>query len=111
MVTAGVITSVEGLLRESGGVLELPAFFAFGASFGAFAGLLPGFASGLVLACSEWSCLPRVARVWLAAVAAAGILALEQTYTAKALAALLDLDASGRFGGQPVVFLNTFGPK
>jgi D-cysteine desulfhydrase len=38
-------------------------------------------------------------------------LALEQTYTAKALAALLELDAAGRFGGEPVVFLNTFGPR
>ncbi|MFJ9457506.1 1-aminocyclopropane-1-carboxylate deaminase/D-cysteine desulfhydrase [Kitasatospora sp. NPDC101447] len=38
-------------------------------------------------------------------------LELEQTYTAKALAALLELDAAGRFGGEPVVFLNTFGPR
>ncbi|MDH6706589.1 D-cysteine desulfhydrase [Kitasatospora sp. MAA19] len=38
-------------------------------------------------------------------------LALEHTYTAKALAALLDLDASGRFGDEPVLFLNTFGPR
>ncbi|MCC9310746.1 pyridoxal-phosphate dependent enzyme [Kitasatospora sp. RB6PN24] len=38
-------------------------------------------------------------------------LRLEQTYTAKAFAALLDLDASGRLGGEPVLFLNTFGPR
>ncbi|WP_426402995.1 pyridoxal-phosphate dependent enzyme [Streptomyces sp. R-07] len=38
-------------------------------------------------------------------------LELESTYTAKALAALIALDASGRFGGEPVVFLNTFGPR
>ncbi|MEV7523172.1 pyridoxal-phosphate dependent enzyme [Streptomyces sp. NPDC091371] len=38
-------------------------------------------------------------------------LELETTYTAKALAALTDLDAAGRFGGEPVVFLNTFGPR
>jgi D-cysteine desulfhydrase len=38
-------------------------------------------------------------------------LSLELTYTAKALAALLELDAAGRFGGEPVVFLNTFGPR
>ncbi|KUJ49665.1 1-aminocyclopropane-1-carboxylate deaminase [Streptomyces albus subsp. albus] len=38
-------------------------------------------------------------------------LELENTYTAKALAALLDLDAADRFGPGPVVFLNTFGPR
>ncbi|MFG2848694.1 pyridoxal-phosphate dependent enzyme [Kitasatospora sp. NPDC048296] len=38
-------------------------------------------------------------------------LELELTYTAKALAALLDLDAAGRFADGPVVFLNTFGPR
>jgi D-cysteine desulfhydrase len=36
---------------------------------------------------------------------------LEQTYTAKAFAALLGLDAAGQFGGETVVFLNTFGPR
>ncbi|MFG2918606.1 pyridoxal-phosphate dependent enzyme [Kitasatospora sp. NPDC048298] len=36
---------------------------------------------------------------------------LELTYTAKALAALLDLDAAGRFADGPVLFLNTFGPR
>ncbi|MEU9047149.1 MULTISPECIES: pyridoxal-phosphate dependent enzyme [unclassified Kitasatospora] len=38
-------------------------------------------------------------------------LELELTYTAKAMAALLDLDAAGRFADGPVVFLNTFGPR
>jgi D-cysteine desulfhydrase len=38
-------------------------------------------------------------------------LELETTYTAKALAALTDLDASGYFGDSPVVFLNTYGPR
>ncbi|MFE7527337.1 1-aminocyclopropane-1-carboxylate deaminase/D-cysteine desulfhydrase [Kitasatospora sp. NPDC057542] len=38
-------------------------------------------------------------------------LELEQTYTAKAFAALLELDTAGRFEGEPVVFLNTFGPR
>ncbi|MGE7438707.1 hypothetical protein [Kitasatospora sp. NPDC001175] len=37
--------------------------------------------------------------------------ALEQTYTTKAFAAFLELDAAGRFGGEPVVLLNTFGPR
>ncbi|MFE5709282.1 1-aminocyclopropane-1-carboxylate deaminase/D-cysteine desulfhydrase [Streptomyces sp. NPDC056501] len=38
-------------------------------------------------------------------------LTLEHTYTAKALAALLDLDATGRLDGGPVVFLQTHGPR
>ncbi|MGW3498881.1 1-aminocyclopropane-1-carboxylate deaminase/D-cysteine desulfhydrase [Streptomyces sp. NPDC001020] len=38
-------------------------------------------------------------------------LELEDVYTAKAFAALLDLDAANRFGPEPVVFLNTFGPR
>lgn len=38
-------------------------------------------------------------------------LELESTYTAKALAALIALDGAGRFNGEPVVFLNTFGPR
>ncbi|MGW8354613.1 1-aminocyclopropane-1-carboxylate deaminase/D-cysteine desulfhydrase [Streptomyces wedmorensis] len=38
-------------------------------------------------------------------------LTLERTYTAKALAALLDLDAAGRLDGGPVVFLQTHGPR
>ncbi|WP_031002448.1 1-aminocyclopropane-1-carboxylate deaminase/D-cysteine desulfhydrase [Streptomyces sp. NRRL F-5727] len=38
-------------------------------------------------------------------------LELESTYTAKALAALVDLDAAGSLGREPVVFLNTFGPR
>ncbi|MEU6928087.1 pyridoxal-phosphate dependent enzyme [Streptomyces sp. NPDC046385] len=38
-------------------------------------------------------------------------LPLEPVYTGKALAALLDLDAAGRFGAGPVLFLNTFGPR
>jgi D-cysteine desulfhydrase len=38
-------------------------------------------------------------------------LQLERTYTAKVFAALLELDAAGRFAGEPVVFLNTFGPR
>lgn len=43
---------------------------------------------------------------------AAGVgLALETVYTAKALAALLALDAHGRFETGPVVFLNTYGPR
>lgn len=36
---------------------------------------------------------------------------LEPVYTGKALAALLALDAQGRFGAGPVLFLNTFGPR
>ncbi|MFF6772300.1 pyridoxal-phosphate dependent enzyme [Streptomyces sp. NPDC012637] len=38
-------------------------------------------------------------------------LILERTYTAKALAALLDLDAAGRLDDGPVVFLQTHGPR
>ncbi|MFG2328085.1 pyridoxal-phosphate dependent enzyme [Streptomyces sp. NPDC048604] len=38
-------------------------------------------------------------------------LTLERTYTAKAFAALLDLDAAGRLDGGPVVFLQTHGPR
>ena len=38
-------------------------------------------------------------------------LRLETVYTAKALAALLALDAAGRFGAGPVLFLNTYGPR
>ncbi|MFF0473532.1 pyridoxal-phosphate dependent enzyme [Streptomyces sp. NPDC004284] len=38
-------------------------------------------------------------------------LTLERTYTAKALAALLDLDAAGRLDGGPVLFLQTHGPR
>ncbi|MFD8208796.1 pyridoxal-phosphate dependent enzyme [Streptomyces sp. NPDC059695] len=38
-------------------------------------------------------------------------LSLERTYTAKAFAALLDLDAGGGLGGGPVVFLQTHGPR
>ncbi|MCZ0982575.1 pyridoxal-phosphate dependent enzyme [Streptomyces diastatochromogenes] len=38
-------------------------------------------------------------------------LELERTYTAKAFAALLDLDAAGRLDGGPVVFLQTHGPR
>ncbi|MEU8757707.1 pyridoxal-phosphate dependent enzyme [Streptomyces sp. NPDC048659] len=39
-------------------------------------------------------------------------LELEPVYTAKALAALLSLEESGRFeGAGPVVFLNTYGPR
>ncbi|NNH70673.1 pyridoxal-phosphate dependent enzyme [Nocardia uniformis] len=36
---------------------------------------------------------------------------LEPVYTAKAMAALLDLNAHGRFDGGPVLFLNTNGPR
>lgn len=36
---------------------------------------------------------------------------LEPVYTAKAMAALMDLDAHGRFGDGPVVYLNTNGPR
>ncbi|MGW5781696.1 hypothetical protein [Streptomyces sp. NPDC003863] len=36
---------------------------------------------------------------------------LERTYTAKALAALLDLDATGRLDGGPAVFPQTHGPR
>ncbi|WP_306362786.1 1-aminocyclopropane-1-carboxylate deaminase/D-cysteine desulfhydrase [Nocardia sp. CC227C] len=44
---------------------------------------------------------------------AAGLenLELEPVYTAKALAALLELDARGHFGAGPVVYLNTNGPR
>ncbi|MEU4276767.1 1-aminocyclopropane-1-carboxylate deaminase/D-cysteine desulfhydrase [Streptomyces tanashiensis] len=38
-------------------------------------------------------------------------LTLERTYTAKAFAALLDLDAAGGLSGGPVVFLQTHGPR
>ncbi|MFC9787324.1 1-aminocyclopropane-1-carboxylate deaminase/D-cysteine desulfhydrase [Rhodococcus sp. NPDC127528] len=38
-------------------------------------------------------------------------LTLEPVYTAKAMAAVLALDAAGRLGGGPVVFLNTNGPR
>lgn len=38
-------------------------------------------------------------------------MALEPVYTAKAMAALLDMNAHGRFGDDPVVFLNTNGPR
>ncbi|MFD0275567.1 1-aminocyclopropane-1-carboxylate deaminase/D-cysteine desulfhydrase [Kitasatospora sp. NPDC127111] len=47
----------------------------------------------------------------LARAAAHAGLALERTYTAKALAALLDLDETGRLDGGPVVFLHTHGPR
>nr|WP_218001563.1 pyridoxal-phosphate dependent enzyme [Nocardia niigatensis] len=36
---------------------------------------------------------------------------LEPVYTAKAMAALLDMNAHGRFGDGPVVYLNTNGPR
>ncbi|MFD0363399.1 1-aminocyclopropane-1-carboxylate deaminase/D-cysteine desulfhydrase [Nocardia sp. GCM10030253] len=42
--------------------------------------------------------------------AAAG-LELEPVYTAKALAALTDLDARSELGDGPIVFLNTYGPR
>ncbi|MFF3608365.1 hypothetical protein [Streptomyces sp. NPDC002463] len=35
----------------------------------------------------------------------------ERTYTAEALAALLDLDATGRLDGDPLPFLRTHGPR
>ncbi|WP_042443840.1 1-aminocyclopropane-1-carboxylate deaminase/D-cysteine desulfhydrase [Streptacidiphilus jiangxiensis] len=38
-------------------------------------------------------------------------LTLERTYTAKALAALQDLDAAGSLGDGPIVFLQTHGPR
>ncbi|MFE7797394.1 1-aminocyclopropane-1-carboxylate deaminase/D-cysteine desulfhydrase [Nocardia sp. NPDC057440] len=38
-------------------------------------------------------------------------LELETVYTAKALAALIDLDARGELGDGPVVFLDTYGPR
>ncbi|WP_157573790.1 1-aminocyclopropane-1-carboxylate deaminase/D-cysteine desulfhydrase [Nocardia jejuensis] len=38
-------------------------------------------------------------------------LTLEPVYTAKSMAAVLELNAQGRFGGGPVVFLNTNGPR
>ncbi|MEV0293694.1 pyridoxal-phosphate dependent enzyme [Nocardia sp. NPDC050710] len=38
-------------------------------------------------------------------------LELETVYTAKALAALVDLDARGELGDGPVLFLNTYGPR
>ncbi|MER7950645.1 pyridoxal-phosphate dependent enzyme [Streptomyces sp. NPDC096079] len=47
----------------------------------------------------------------LALAAARAGLTLERAYTAKALAALLDLDAAGRLDGGPVVFLQTHGPR
>ncbi|MFF5282706.1 pyridoxal-phosphate dependent enzyme [Streptomyces sp. 62] len=47
----------------------------------------------------------------LARASAQAGLTLERTYTAKALAALLDLDTAGRLGGGPVVFLQTHGPR
>ncbi|MER7757017.1 pyridoxal-phosphate dependent enzyme [Kitasatospora sp. NPDC097643] len=47
----------------------------------------------------------------LARATAQADLTLERTYTAKALAALLDLDATGRLDGGPVVFLHTHGPR
>ncbi|MGW5419780.1 1-aminocyclopropane-1-carboxylate deaminase/D-cysteine desulfhydrase [Streptomyces sp. NPDC003943] len=47
----------------------------------------------------------------LARASAQAGLALERTYTAKALAALLDLDATGRLDGGPVLFLQTHGPR
>ncbi|MBL1074180.1 pyridoxal-phosphate dependent enzyme [Nocardia sp. 2] len=40
-----------------------------------------------------------------------GHLTLEPVYTAKAMAALLDMNAHGRFGDDTVVFLNTNGPR
>ncbi|MFE5584943.1 hypothetical protein [Kitasatospora sp. NPDC056531] len=47
----------------------------------------------------------------LARASAQAGLALERTYTAKTLAALLGLDATGRLDGGPVVFLHTHGPR
>ncbi|WP_067570328.1 1-aminocyclopropane-1-carboxylate deaminase/D-cysteine desulfhydrase [Nocardia acidivorans] len=38
-------------------------------------------------------------------------LTLEPVYTAKAMAALLDMNGQGRFGRGPVIFLNTNGPR
>lgn len=38
-------------------------------------------------------------------------LTLEPVYTAKTMAALLDMNAHGKFGTGPVVFLNTNGPR
>jgi D-cysteine desulfhydrase len=38
-------------------------------------------------------------------------LGLETVYTAKALAALLAMDGAGAFGAEPVLFLNTYGPR
>lgn len=38
-------------------------------------------------------------------------LRLETVYTAKALAALLELDATNAFGAGPVLFLDTYGPR
>ncbi|MFG3618478.1 1-aminocyclopropane-1-carboxylate deaminase/D-cysteine desulfhydrase [Nocardia sp. NPDC047654] len=38
-------------------------------------------------------------------------LRLETVYTAKALAALLAMDGAGDFGAEPVLFLNTYGPR
>lgn len=38
-------------------------------------------------------------------------LTLEPVYTAKAMAALLDLNAHGHFGNGPVLYLNTNGPR
>ncbi|WP_369148589.1 1-aminocyclopropane-1-carboxylate deaminase/D-cysteine desulfhydrase [Streptomyces sp. R44] len=47
----------------------------------------------------------------LALASAEAGLSLERTYTAKALAALLDLEAAGQLDGGPVVFLQTHGPR
>ncbi|MFI6871790.1 1-aminocyclopropane-1-carboxylate deaminase/D-cysteine desulfhydrase [Nocardia sp. NPDC050406] len=38
-------------------------------------------------------------------------LVLEPVYTAKAMAALLDMNAHGHFGAGPVLFLDTYGPR
>ncbi|WP_330231440.1 pyridoxal-phosphate dependent enzyme [Nocardia sp. NBC_00508] len=43
--------------------------------------------------------------------AAAAGLQLEPVYTAKALAALLHMDATAAFGAGPVLFLDTYGPR
>ena len=43
--------------------------------------------------------------------AEAGQLALDPVYTAKALAALMGMDAQHRFNGRPILFLNTYGPR
>jgi D-cysteine desulfhydrase len=45
------------------------------------------------------------------AVAARDGLALEAVYTAKAVAGLLAMNAAGRFGPGPVVYLHTYGPR
>lgn len=54
---------------------------------------------------------PTPAAVAAARIAAADGLTLETVYTAKAAAALIDLDAADRFGAGPVLFLNTYGPR